>query len=150
MSIVLATQWKIIWTCISKARTSDWEVFKHHDFTSPRVKSTQINSTQVIKFVFGENYASRQCLRHCVTIICARRFFSPRVIIASILLWERFLVIKAVRVRSLWRSCLSNIGARGKLEFLQNLSEQSKDTRNSTHTDGVLHSLFRENRAQIR
>ena len=35
--------------------------------------------------------------------------FSPRVIIASILLWERFLVIKAVRVRSLWRSCLSNI-----------------------------------------
>ena len=58
----------------------------------------------------GKTCASRQCLRHCVTIICARRFFSPRVIIASILLWERFLVIKAVRVRSLWRSCLSNIG----------------------------------------
>ena len=49
-----------------------------------------INNAQVEKtMIFGQSLkecSSRQCLRHCVTIICARRFFSPCVIIASILL----------------------------------------------------------------
>ena len=43
------------------------------------------------------------------SIICARRFFLVCVIIASILLYERY---RRVRVSSLWRSCLLNIGVR--------------------------------------
>ena len=45
-----------------------------------------------------------------VTVVCARSFLLVCNRIASILLCERFAVIKAVRVPSLWRSSLFNIG----------------------------------------
>ena len=52
-------------------------------------------------FVSTINYsASGQCLRYFVTVVLCVRFG-----IASILLCERYVVIKAVRVPSLWRSC---------------------------------------------